>query len=405
MANSNYLTEIKKEYTIQLVNLLTPAIYEGINSIYGEVKQIAKDGEELKIFQGFLAKIPTWTEQMISMESSRIKTVTQNSDILDDLIKAVIQSNILLLTSTDLADKHKVLKEFNINLNYNKFIHNVYIEVAKTFYNYPFLFYHKVPALEFKKNQLKSHKLIKEAIEESIRKMLPLQLILKKYLGIMSEINDDKYLKSLVNTENNNQQYQLVSHSQSHAPHGANHDNTQSHMNNNVNNNNSDSDNYDDKKNQIGGIVQSQPPISLKEIYEQQKQSGVGGMSPSVKHILLSESRNNDKPNQDIKKNSERRDGGKNANRINIVIPPELPENKLAPRFKGMSESSQPYYKQAGGIEEEFSNMHKENGQRENGQRENNYKPALNPLYEGTSEINSTDRHGDKNKSMYSRRY
>jgi len=117
MTNSNYLTEIKKEYTIQLVNILTPSIYEGINSIYNEVKKIAKDGEELKIFQGFLLKIPTWTEQMITIEATRIKTVIQNADILDDLIKAVIQSNILLLTSTDISNKHKVLKEFNINLN------------------------------------------------------------------------------------------------------------------------------------------------------------------------------------------------------------------------------------------------------------------------------------------------
>jgi hypothetical protein len=211
MANSNYLlTAIRTEYTIQLVNILTPAIYEGINSIYSEVKKIAKDGEELKIFQGFLAKIPQWTEQMVTMEATRIKTVTPNADIIDDLIKAVIQSNILLLTSTDLADKQKVLKEFNLTLNYNKFIHNVYIEVAKTFYNYQFLFFHKVPALEYKKSQLKAHKLIKEAIEEAIRKMLPLQLILKKYLGIMSEMNDDKYLKSLVNTENNKNQYQLT---------------------------------------------------------------------------------------------------------------------------------------------------------------------------------------------------
>jgi hypothetical protein len=113
MSNSNYLTEIKKEYTIQLVNMLTPTIYEGVNSIYSEVKNIAKEGEELKIFQGFLTKIPSWTEHMILVEATRIKTVSSNAEILDDLIKAVIQSNILLLTSTDLSNKHKVLNEFN----------------------------------------------------------------------------------------------------------------------------------------------------------------------------------------------------------------------------------------------------------------------------------------------------
>jgi len=91
---NNYLPQIKEEYTKQLVNMLTPAIYEGINSIYGEAKKV-KDGEELKFFQGFLAKIPTWSEQMIIMEATRIKTVTPNADILEDLIRGVIQSNIL----------------------------------------------------------------------------------------------------------------------------------------------------------------------------------------------------------------------------------------------------------------------------------------------------------------------
>lgn len=358
MANSNYLIEIKKEYTIQLVNLLTPAIYEGVNSIYNEVKAIAKDGEELKIFQGFLAKVPTWTEQIINMEATRIKTVTPNSDIIDDLIKAVIQSNILLLTSTDLADKQKVLKEFNINLNYTKFIHNVYIEVAKTFYNYPFLFFHKVPALEYKKNQLKAHKLIKEAIEEAIRKMLPLQLILKKYLGMMSEINDDKYIKSLINSENNTNQYQL-----SKGP--------DSRISLNV-----DSDNETVGKPQNGGsVIQSQPPMSLKEIYEQQKLAGV--QSTSVKHINLSDT---------LRTRSERKhDVVKSERKLNITIPAEVKKpNFMKPRND--SETSQPYHQQDGGIEEEFSNMGL------NSKKGSEYKNKLNTVTEKSSSDSSTKK-------------
>jgi len=342
MANSNYLTEIKKEYTIQLVNMLTPEIYNGINSIYSEVKNIAKDGEELKIFQGFLMKIPTWGEQMINVEAARIKSVTQNAEIIDDLIKAVIQSNILLLTSTDLAEKQKVLKEFNINLNYNKFIHNVYIEVAKTFYNYPFLYFHKMPALEYKKNQLKAHKLIKEAIEEAIRKMLPLQLILKKYLGIMSEINNDAYLKPLVNTESNNNQYQLT-------------------KTENKSNDSSDSD----KKNQSGGVIQSKPPMSLKEIYEQQKNAGIN--SSSIKHIPMSGSNATEKKSESVK-------NGK----ISILIPPDPKKSMNHLKNKDVdSESSQPYHKQDGHVEEEFSNMASN--------KSKNFKPELDAVSEGGS--------------------
>jgi hypothetical protein len=352
---NNYLPQIKEEYTKQLVNMLTPAIYEGINSIYIEAKK-AKDGEELKFFQGFLAKIPTWSEQMIIMEATRIKTVTPNADILEDLIRGVIQSNILLLTATDLNDKQSVLKEFNINLNYNKFIHNVYIEVAKTFYNYPFLFFHKVPTLEFKKNQLKSHKLIREATEEAIRKMLPLQLILKKYLGIMSEINDDKYLKSLVKTEDN-KQYQLVN-SNKNTSIDLNHD--------------SDSE----KKNQVGGVVQSQAPISLKEIYEQQKKAGLN--STSIKHIPVTETRRS----EGLKRSEARRSEAKQSDKkVNLIIPADIKKPEFF-KPKNESETSQPYHKQDGGIEEEFSNMGKD-------KKDAEYKTNLNTVSEeGSSDSN-----------------
>ena len=350
MANSNYLTEIKKEYTIQLVNMLTPSIYEGINSIYSEVKNTAKDGHELKIFQGFLSKIPGWNETIINEEASRIKKVTQNSDILDDLIKAVIQSNVLLLTNTDLSDKQKVLKDFNLNLNYNKFIHNIYIEVAKVFYNYPFLFFDKVPALEYKKNQLKAHKLIKEGIEEAIRKMLPLQLILKKYLGMMSEINDDKYIRPLVGTENN-KQYGLSSQFKK--------------------DNSSDSFEKNNNSPQKGGIIQSQPPMSLKEIYEQQKASS------TIKPLTV--------PKTDI--NYKGGESEKKTERFNVIIPKTASTKQLH-----ASETSDAYHKQEAVIEESFSNTaSKKSIGKDNG----TYKSALSAIEE--SENKSKSDHNNKN--------
>lgn len=374
MASSNYLQEIKKEYTIQLINMLTPPIYEGINSIYSEVKKFALQGEELKVFQGLLQKIPLWDEEIISIEAKRIKTVVMNSDIIDDLIKAVIQSNILLLTATDISEKHKILKEFNLTLNYNKFIHNVYIEVAKVFYNYPFLFYDKVPALDYKKHQLKAHKLIKESIEEAIRKMLPLQLILKKYLGMMSEINDNKYIKPLVNTESNNNQYQLVN--------GQN--NVQSSNQNNRSHaleidSSNDSDEFIPQK---GG---NENPPSLKEIYNQQKM-----YSPSVKPLPITASENR---KQDYKKSE---------SKINIMIPPnqmsqvnQSYNNNNNNNNKQMnSETSQAYHHQDGGIEEEFSNMKEKKGT-------SNYKSSLNAITENDSNTTETN----KNKVLNYRKY
>ena len=42
------LVETKNEYTIQLVNILTPLVYDGFESIYEEVKKIIKKCIQIK---------------------------------------------------------------------------------------------------------------------------------------------------------------------------------------------------------------------------------------------------------------------------------------------------------------------------------------------------------------------
>ena len=177
--------------------------------------------------------------------------------------------------------------------------------------------------------------------------MLPLQLILKKYLGIMSEINDDKYLKSLVKTEDNNQQYQLVNSQKKSLDI------------------NQDSDT--DKKSQVGGVVQSQPPLSLKEIYEQQKKAGLN--STSIKHIPITESRRSESRRSEAKRSE--------GKKINLIIPAEVKKPEFM-KQKNESETSQPYHQQDGGIEEEFSNMGKD-------KKDQQFKTNLNTVSEENS--------------------
>jgi hypothetical protein len=47
----NFLVETKQEYTIQLINLLTQLIYEGLQSIYQEVVKISNTENILKNFR------------------------------------------------------------------------------------------------------------------------------------------------------------------------------------------------------------------------------------------------------------------------------------------------------------------------------------------------------------------
>jgi hypothetical protein len=177
----NYLVETKTEYTIQLTNILVPLIYEGISSIYEDAIKIANKDEELKTFQIFLKKIPKWNINLLDNETNRILCMSTCPELLKNLLNAVIKANIMILTNTQPSDKSSI--KINTNFSFKEFIHNCYIESARIFYNNPFLFYHKHSIYDVNRNQKDAKENIKNAIIEAIRKMLPLKMIIKEYLG------------------------------------------------------------------------------------------------------------------------------------------------------------------------------------------------------------------------------
>ena len=197
-----FLVETKKEYTIHLTNVLAPLMYEGINSIYEDAKNNSSDGEELKLFQSLLRKIPSWNEYLIERETNRIVKLSSKGDIIEDLIKAVIKSNIMILTNTSPEKKDNIRVKHDITTI--KFIHNSYIEVARNIFQNPFLFYHKYNSFELKKNQREANEIIKKSIEQAIRKLLPMNMILQNYLGATFENQSDDFQNPIPNSDYNN---------------------------------------------------------------------------------------------------------------------------------------------------------------------------------------------------------
>lgn len=180
----NFLVETKKEYTIQLTNILTPLIYEGIKSIYNQAKKISDTDNVLKNFQTFLRNVPNWDQGIINGEYDRIMSSSRSFEWLTDLIRATLKSNIILLSTSPFSNTpSKIDNELYNNIDTKEFIHKIYIECARELWNNPYLFYHNYPAIDLKRNQRDAHNLIKECIEEAIRKILPLKYVLEKYLG------------------------------------------------------------------------------------------------------------------------------------------------------------------------------------------------------------------------------
>jgi len=211
------VSEIKNEYTTFLINLMTPFIYEGIRSVYqfglnahkefierGKHDPEVKSPGVLKIFQLSLKEIPTLNNNSIEIEANRIKAGSKCADWFDDLVKAVIKSNIVLLIFANPKKRSEILKEeYHNKIEIKDFVHKCYIESARMIYNNPELFWHEFPPLEIKRNQREACDLIKQAIQEAVRKVLPIKLILKEYLqnnyidddnDIANRISDTQYL-------------------------------------------------------------------------------------------------------------------------------------------------------------------------------------------------------------------
>jgi len=211
------VSEIRTEYTTFLVNIMTPFIYEGIRSVYqfalnahkeflerGKHDNEVKSPGVLKIFQLSLKEIPTLNNNSIEIEANRIKAGSKCADWFDDLVKAVIKSNIVLLIFANPKKRSEILREeYHNKIEVKDFIHKCYIESARAIYNNPELFWHEFPPLEIKRNQREACELIKQAVHEGIRKVLPIKLILKEYLqnnyidddnDITNRVSDTQYM-------------------------------------------------------------------------------------------------------------------------------------------------------------------------------------------------------------------
>lgn len=201
----NFFIETKSEYTIYLINILSPLIYEGLQSIYAEACKASDNSNNvLKCFQTFLRSIPKWNAETIKQETDRIINNSKSYNWLPDLVKATIKANIIVLTYN--STKNKVDSKYYDNIEINNFIHKVYIECAKELWFNPYLMYNQFPPIELKRNQRDTINLIKDAIKEAIRRSLPIKEILDVYLEepLENNIQNGDYNNGLNVTEEKN---------------------------------------------------------------------------------------------------------------------------------------------------------------------------------------------------------
>jgi hypothetical protein len=194
--NSPIFSQAKLEYTNQLIDTLTPHIFDGIKSIYDEaitVNSVNRTQSITLLFRDFLENVPSWSNVLIEAETERIIKMSK-CDWLDDLITAVFISHTKILTSIGTNSS-------NIDLIIPKitnFIHKCYINIARETWKNPYLFTDYSIASEYQKNMRTVELIIKESIENTIRQLLPIKEILKHNLDTHDSRNINE--KSILET-------------------------------------------------------------------------------------------------------------------------------------------------------------------------------------------------------------
>lgn len=188
------LSDAKTEFTQNLCDILTPRIYEGIRSIYEECKSLCNDkkfengNQTLPTFQKFLSDIAKWNNDVLMKEYERIKTKT-DCKYLDDLLTAVFIAHTRVLSSIRNGNKKKKIN-LKIPKIYN-FIHKCYINCAREFWKYTYLFHETNNKLDIQRNMKEASEIIEKCIKNTIRNCLPVKNILNEYLG--ENMNETEY--------------------------------------------------------------------------------------------------------------------------------------------------------------------------------------------------------------------
>jgi len=195
-----YLTESKNEFFNFLCEILIPNIYHGLCemleysiNMYNMLEERRKRDKSINnpgivnIFKMCLRDISTLNNFEIENEYKKIKQNSKCSEWFDELVKSTFKSHVLFLTY-DPTIENSTYKDNEIynSLSIKDFIHRCYVESSEYFLDNCDIFVKKSDRKE------KIFEIIKNCINNSIRKTLPYNDILKEYMRINFTIEKKK---------------------------------------------------------------------------------------------------------------------------------------------------------------------------------------------------------------------
>ncbi len=178
--NIGVYAEAKGEYTRQLCQFLTPALLEYFLKVVEEAKAIDTDERKLLWnFQNLLKNFPEWNVDKVKRETTLVLEMSK-CDYLEELLTAVFIAHTKVLSAIRLTTKQKKVQLTIPKLDH--FLHRTMADCARILWSNVYLFTPTGSSVERQKNLNRVEGLLNEAIQQSIRSMLPVKSILREYL-------------------------------------------------------------------------------------------------------------------------------------------------------------------------------------------------------------------------------
>ena len=172
-----HMLEVKKTFERKLIKYLCVAICTGFRSIYEESATLSRGTSDehnnvLIFFKKLVAGIQNLSQLKIQQEYDRVKNMSGLAEVFDDLVRAVVKSNILLLSHGLTSDTITILRrDFHKNVNPSTFVHLCYVEASKHLHNVP----------ETVQSNEDIETLVQNAIRDTIISIIPMKVLLQEY--------------------------------------------------------------------------------------------------------------------------------------------------------------------------------------------------------------------------------
>jgi hypothetical protein len=177
------LYESRNEFTARLVNLLTPHMIHGFQTMFNEAWKLCSENDEtdkyLMTFQNFLSRVPKWNSTIINTECARIKEAS-SCNYLEELIACVHVVQLKSLTCMRVGMKNK---KINVDVpKATEFIHNAYIHAARKLYANMYLYEKTANTLATQRNRREIELIVKECILNAMRDSIPIEKLIRSYM-------------------------------------------------------------------------------------------------------------------------------------------------------------------------------------------------------------------------------